>query len=1263
MIRRIFTERQASNDATVADIKENLGFSVKARVFIRYDVEGLDDAHFSAAVPIVFSTPATDTVYLEDMPEVRGEVFGIEYLPGQFDQRADSAAQCVQLLTQGLRPTVRCATVYAVEATDKELDAIKNYLVNPVESRLCSLDKPDTLEQKIAPPEPARKVEGFIQKPAIMLAAFYREQGFAMSLDDLAFVQSYFKGLHRDPTYTELKVIDTYWSDHCRHTTFLTALKAKIKSDNPHIAEAYSDYTDIFGVLYKGRDDKYVSLMDLATIGAKYLRKEGYVTALDVSPEINACTIKYDIVMRDGTTEPWYILYKNETHNHPTEIEPFGGAATCLGGAIRDPLSGRAYVYQAMRVTGAADIKLPFDKTMAGKLPQRVISKRAAKGYSSYGNQIGLATGEVREYYHDGYAAKRLETGFVVGAVKADDVVREEPIAGDIVILLGGETGRDGCGGATGSSKPHDAHSIETCGAEVQKGNAPIERKLQRLMRRGEFTRLIKRCNDFGAGGVAVAVGELAAGLDIDLSAVPKKYAGLSATELAISESQERMAVVIDPEDKDEFISLCHAENLEATVIASVTDTARMRMYMGGELIVDLERKFLDTNGVRQEATATIKDQKVDYFGSMTDKRAALFDKGDYAALLADILSDYNVCSQKGLAETFDSTIGAGSVFMPFGGKKQLTPSGVMAAKLPANTDFCTVCSHGFDPELCDRSPFVGGMYSVIVAVEKLAAAGVRPEHMYLTMQEFFARCTDSEKWGAPMSALLGALDAQIKLKRAAIGGKDSMSGTFEKISVPPTLICFALGVMDSAVVCDNVFTHAGERVYRYSINRDEYGYPDFDSLNAFLLHLANEIGRGNVTHAAVVEKGGAAAAIVKSCIGNGLGFAFSTADRDLFTESVGDIIFSARTAENFAEYNHEFIGVTTADGNFTIGAKITRAADDSDIVFDGKTVDGGALVRAFTGTFESVYPTTAEASGEVFDAEYSGKGAPRDGVNTDKKVNTTKKEKAKVKVFIPVFPGTNCELDTARQFEAAGAEPVIFVVKNLSPKDVEESVKAMASKLKDCNILALPGGFSGGDEPDGSAKLIAAFLSNPAIAEEVENLLYKRDGLAIGICNGFQALVKLGLLPGGHIKPPEATDPVLTFNNIGRHVSTLVDVRVGSNFSPWLAACNVGDVFQVPVSHGEGKFVAPKDVLDKLVENGQIATQYCDFSGHATMRSPFNPNGSMLAIEGIVSPDGRVLGKMGHAERVGEFLMKNTIECYAKTDMRLFKSGVEYFK
>lgn len=1256
MIERIYTERQSSSDRLKDELKEVLGISAEVRIFTRYDVDGLSEEELQAAIPVVFSTPATDTVYRETLPPLDGfEIFGVEYLPGQFDQRADSAECCVQLLTCTVRPIVRCAVVYAVKCNAKEQEAIKKYLINPVESRLCALEKPKTLATKLPDPAPVKLLEGFSHKPLPMLAAFYREQNFAMSLDDLVFVQSYFRAERREPTDAELKVIDTYWSDHCRHTTFNTALKTKIKSENKHIEKAYADYTDIFNLMYEGRADKYPSLMDVATIGAKYLIKIGAAPLVDVSPEINACTLKYSVVSEDGKgVEPWYILFKNETHNHPTEIEPFGGAATCLGGAIRDPLSGRAYVYQAMRVTGAADITAPLEKTLPGKLPQRVISKRAAQGYSSYGNQIGLATGQVTEYYHSGFAAKRLETGFVVGAAPAKNVVREEPCNGDVVILVGGETGRDGCGGATGSSKPHDEHSIETCGAEVQKGNAPIERKLQRLMLNGDFTKLIKRCNDFGAGGVAVAVGELSPGLDIDLSAVPKKYAGLSATELAISESQERMAIVVDKTHVEIVKQYCDEENLNATVIARVTDTKRMRMYYNGNLIVDLERKFLDSNGVRQEAAALIKDPQVKYF-SLASKRKNMLAKGDYDSLITDIMSDKAVCSQKGLTEMFDSTVGANSVTVPYGGMHQLTPTQIMAAKLPCDTAVCTVASHGFNPVLSEESPFMGAMYAVVTAVEKLVSVGVRPENVYLTLQEFFARCTDAEKWGAPMSALLGAFTAQLKLKTAAIGGKDSMSGTFEKLTVPPTLIAFALGICDSRVICDNVFRLPANNVYRYRLKRDEFGVPDFDNLNDFLRLLSGEIARCNVLSAAVVERGGAAATVIKSCLGEKIGFAFCKKDASLFEESDGDIVFSAKRGDDFYGYDLEFLGVQIPEFKFIFGANITQATDGNAIVYDGKTVDGDTALRAFTGTFENVYNTTApNIMTTVKNIDYLGKGAPR----THKKIG----KRANVNVLIPAFPGTNCEIDTARQFAANGAVPHVFVVRDRTPMQVEESVKQMSKLIKHSKIIALPGGFSGGDEPDGSAKMIAAFLSNPEIRDAIEEMLYVRDGLMIGICNGFQALVKLGLLPYGHIKVPEKSDPVLTYNNIGRHVSALARIRVCSTISPWLQNCHVGQDFINPVSHGEGKFIAPQEVLDGLIANGQIATQYCDFVGNASNVSPFNPNGSMLAIEGITSPDGRILGKMGHSERVGDCLMKNAIDCYAHTDMRLFAAGVKYY-
>ena len=1226
MIKRIYTERKSSNTALENDLFENLGIRVAARVFIRYDVD-TDDDKFAAAVPIVFSTPATDEVYYEQLPQVEGEVFGIEYLPGQFDQRADSAAQCVQLLTQGERPTVRCATVYAVKASEKEIALIKNYLVNPVESRLCSLEKPTSLEQKVAEPEPARLVDGFTQKPYVALYAFYKEQGFAMSIEDLQFVQSYFRGERREPTYTELKVIDTYWSDHCRHTTFLTALKTKIKSDNPHIAETYAAYTDMFNVTYQGRADKYPSLMDVATIGAKVLRKQGYVSAQDVSPEINACTIKYDLVMRDGTSEPWYILYKNETHNHPTEIEPFGGAATCLGGAIRDPLSGRAFVYQAMRVTGAADINAPFEDTIEGKLPQRVISKRAAKGYSSYGNQIGLATGEVKEYYHEGYVAKRLETGFVVGAAKAENVVREEPRAGDLVLLLGGETGRDGCGGATGSSKPHDAHSIETCGAEVQKGNAPIERMLQRLMRNGEFTKLVKRCNDFGAGGVAVAIGELSDGLEIQLDKVPKKYEGLSGTELAISESQERMAVVVESKNVEEFIKLAAEENLSATAVAVVTDDRRMKMFHRGRAIVDISRDFLDTNGVKQITDAEINDNVTDFFAEKHVK--------DFNTQLSNTLSEFNVCSKKGLAETFDSTIGAKSVYMPFGGKNQLTPVIAMAAKLTGGeTDDCTVSAYGYNPELMSTSPFTGAIYSIVTSVAKVVAAGGKGEDIRLSLQEFFMRLRDDKKrWGVPLAALLGALYAQINLGLGAIGGKDSMSGTFEDIDVPPTLISFALAPAKASELITNVIEREGQKLYLLPMRKDKNFIPDFEYLKKLYAFVNNNIKSGKIAFATVVEKGGVAAAVAKSCFGNGFGFNFGCAKDLLFREGYGDIIVSVDDESIFGEIDGVYLGKSIV-GDFICG---------------NEQAGYSSALNAYTGKLDGVFPTTAPAEGDIPDCDYTVKSAKASSLKT-----------AKPRVFIPAFPGTNCELDTARAFKLAGAEPEILVVKNRTPADIEESVKAIIKAIDRANIIAFPGGFSGGDEPDGSGKFIATTFMNPAISEKVMNLLQGRDGLILGICNGFQALIKLGLVPYGEVRPLTENSPTLTYNNISRHVSTMVNIRVASDISPWLSACKVGEVYAVPVSHGEGKVVAPVSELEAMRLNGQIATQYVDLSGKPTMESPYNPNGSTYAIEGITSPDGRVFGKMGHSERTGVNLYKNYCGNF---DMKIFESGVKYFK
>lgn len=1244
MIKRIYVEKKQglrhSADKIKADIEGVLGIKADfVRVFLRYDIEGLGEDDFARAVPAVFSEPPVDVVYYEEPPQIDGAAWILsEYLPGQYDQRADSAAQCVQMLTLQAQPLIRCATVYAVGGiTAVEQEKIAHYLINPVEARAASFDKPQTLRQAFDAPAMPRLVDGFAEFSEDELKAYHAQSGFAMSVADLAFVQAHFRSQLRNPTETELRVIDTYWSDHCRHTTFLTHLESvKIKSDNPALQEAYETYLRLFNEHHKGRPDKYPSLMDIATIGVRELKKQGKLENLDASEEINACSIKVDAVV-DGKPEQWLVMFKNETHNHPTEIEPFGGAATCLGGAIRDPLSGRVYVYQAMRVTGAADITEPYEKTLKGKLPQRVISKTAAAGFSSYGNQIGLATGGVHEVYHPGYVAKRLETGFVVGAAPAENVVRSVPEKGDIVLLIGGATGRDGCGGATGSSKAHTEKSLDTCGAEVQKGNPLTERKIQRLFRSSEVTRLIKRCNDFGAGGVSVAIGELSPGLDIDLDAVPKKYMGLNATELAISESQERMAVVIRAADEQKMTALCAEENLTATRVAVVTDLARMRMFYNGTLVVDLPRKFLDSNGVRQHTNVVIKENDVKFFDTLSKETETAIKKNDMEGALASVLGDLNVCSQKGLGETFDSTIGAGSVLMPFGGKYQLTPAIAMAALLPTAgvTDTATVCAYGFVPELMSESPFVGAVYSVLLSVIKTVCAGAPLQSIRLTLQEFFERMNaDPTRWGKPTAALLGALTAQLQLGLGAIGGKDSMSGSFEKIDVPPTLISFALGVTQAKNVIDNVL-YGGEKVYRIRLKTDKFGMPDFAHTVELLKLLSGEIARGRVKFATLTEKGGAAAAIVKSALGNKLGFRFAAKDvRDLFLPHLGDILLVPESPDDFVGYDPEYMGEATADGKFA---------------FAHGEVPTEQAAAAFTGRLESVYPTVAPAAGEAQNVTYTAGCAIR-----------AQKKKKKVKVFIPVFPGTNCEYDTAKRFALAGAEPVIRVIRNRTPEELSASLDEVAKAIASAQIIAFPGGFSGGDEPDGSGKFIATAFRAGKIAAAIDALLYKRDGLILGICNGFQALVKLGLLPDGKICELTDDAPTLTFNNIARHVSTVVNVRVGSNLSPWLAGVTPGDVYKVAVSHGEGKFIASDAKVRELIENGQIATQYCDENGNATMQSPFNPNGSVLGIEGITSLDGRILGKMGHSERIGDRLMKNVP---GEADMRIFESGVKYFK
>ena len=1233
MIYRIFVEKKDNVQARkeAADIKTLLNIEVEDfRLILRYDVEGLTEEELTAALPSVFSEPPVDDVYLETLEIPDGyKAFAVSYLTGQYDQRADSAAQCVQLLTRKSRPLIKCAKVYMAKGvTETQLVAIKKHIINPVESEEVGFEKPETLVRETVEGAPIRDVDGFILMSDEEIAAYHKNIGFAMSVADLAFVRDYFKTEQRNPTETELKVIDTYWSDHCRHTTFATELKnIKITSKNTGIEKAYHLYEELYQELNGARPDKYPCLMDLATIAAKKLKKDGKLDNLDISDEINACSIQIAAEI-DGKTEQYLVMFKNETHNHPTEIEPFGGAATCLGGAIRDPLSGRTYVYQAMRVTGAADPREKLEDTLAGKLPQRAITQRAAAGFSSYGNQIGLATGIVDEVYHEGYKAKRLETGFVVGGARKEMVYREAPKAGDVIVLLGGETGRDGCGGATGSSKAHDSHSVETCGAEVQKGNALTERKLQRLFLNKEATQKIKKCNDFGAGGVSVAIGELADGLNINLDAVPKKYEGLNGTELAISESQERMAVVIDAKDVDAFIALAAEENLSATPVAVVTDTGRMKMFLKGKAIVDISREFLNTNGVKQEAEVEISDEITTWF----DKKQNV----SFAETTKKTLSDLNVCAKKGLSETFDSTIGARTVYMPWGGKTQRTPAIAMAAKIcGGETDVCTVSAYGYSPYLMETSPFIGAIYSIVASVSKVVATGAKYSDIRLTLQEFFQRMTKEAKvWGVPASALLGAVYAQMGLGLGAIGGKDSMSGTFESIHVPPTLISFALAPAKASKLITNVLK-GGEKLYHIPVPKDENSVPDFEKLKKVYEEVYKNIENGNISFATVVENGGVGAAVIKSALGNAVGVEFAMNASELYSEGYGDIIVSLSDEKAIcACVEKKYVGQVCGE-NFVCGE-------------ESVAMDGAAC--AYISPLDGVFATTAKAEGNAEDCDYTA------GV----KYTNIATKIAKPRVFIPVFPGTNCELDTARKFLLAGAEVETVVVRNRSAQDIEESVARIVKAIKNANIVAFPGGFSGGDEPDGSGKFIATTFRNPYIAEQLEELLNNRDGLALGICNGFQALIKLGLVPYGHVTEMTANSPTLTFNNISRHVSTVVDIRVASNLSPWLSACKVGEVYKVPVSHGEGKIVAPMAELEKMKVNGQIATQYADLSGNATMVSPYNPNGSMWAIEGITSPDGRVFGKMGHSERTGENLYKNV---EGNFDMKIFESGVAYFK
>ena len=1245
MVKRIFVEKKegynVSAKKTTADIKNVVGINVdEVREFIRYDIEDLDEEVYAKAKTTIFSEQPVDNLY-EELPDLKGyKLLVVEYLPGQYDQRADSAMQCVQLLSMAKRPLIKCAKLYAIKgADDKGFEKIKKYIINPVESREGSMEIPATLEQEVQLNLTVPVIEGFIDMSDDEIAEYHKKTGFAMSKEDLAFVRDYFKGEKRNPTESEIKVIDTYWSDHCRHTTFATELTdIKIDSNNPHVQKALDLYRDLYEEFNSKREDKYPCLMDIATIAVKKLKKEGKLDNLDVSDEINACSVEVDVDV-DGKPQKWLIMFKNETHNHPTEIEPFGGAATCLGGAIRDPLSGRTYVYQAMRVTGSGDPTQDISTTLKGKLPQRVITKTAAAGYSSYGNQIGLSTGLVAEMYHENYRAKRLETGYVIAGAPKENVVRRKPVKGDIIVLLGGETGRDGCGGATGSSKAHTEKSVEVCGAEVQKGNPPTERKIQRLFRNKEVAQLIVKCNDFGAGGVSVAIGELADSLDIYLDKVPKKYEGLSGTELAISESQERMAVVLDKNDVEKFIEFSAKENLQATAVAEVTDNGRMRMFYAGNVIVDLKRKFLDTNGVKQRQNAHVDDNVSNYMDKLNEKTEQLFDKGEFDQAVLSELSRLNVCSTKGLGEMFDGTIGAASVLMPFGGKYQLTPAIAMASKPPVEgfTDTATVSTYGCSPQLMTSSPFTGAIYSILLSLSKQVACGVDVKTVRLSLQEYFKRLNqDADRWGQPLAALLGALYAQIGFGVGAIGGKDSMSGTFEHIDVPPTLISFAMGIHKASKIITNTFDYksGAKNIWHIAIPKDEYGIPDFAKTLALYDAIKDECASGNIKAINVVEEGGVVASVFKACMGNKEGTDWNELSEDLFAPAFGDFVVLADEIGKLQEFDAQLVAVLNG----------THTAD-----LCGKELKMDVAAQSFEGTLDNVFPTTAPASGEVQNLIFCARKQPHVARNI-----------VKPQVFIPVFPGTNCEYDTARAFERAGAKANILVIKNRSSKDIEDSAKEIVKALSQSQIIAFPGGFSGGDEPDGSGKFIATTFKNPRIAEAVMELLYKRDGLALGICNGFQALIKLGLVPYGDIREQTPQAPTLTFNNISRHVSTMVNIRIATNKSPWLSKVHVDDVFTVPVSHGEGRFVASKEELDKIIKNGQVATQYVDMTRNATMQSPFNPNGSMYAIEGIISPDGRVLGKMGHSERLDKDLYKNVEGNY---DMKLFESGVDYFK
>lgn len=1248
-VRRVYVEKRPDYAVKAKElheeIKNYLGIQAEyVRVLVRYDIENISDETYAKALETVFSEPPVDMVYEGDaLPlENTDKVFSVEALPGQFDQRADSAEQCVKLLNEEEAPIIKTATTYVLsgDVTDEQFKAVMDYCINPVDSRACGMEIPKTLVAAYDEPADVMIFDGFKDMEEDRLKELYDSLGLAMTFKDFLHIQNYFNGEEkRDPSMTEIRVLDTYWSDHCRHTTFSTELTDVEFDDGDYkelLENTFETYRKEMKEMYKDRDDKFVCLMDIALMGMKQLKAAGKLDDMEVSDEINACSIIVPVEI-DGVTEEWLIFFKNETHNHPTEIEPFGGAATCLGGAIRDPLSGRGYVYQAMRVTGAADPTKSLKETMEGKLPQRKIVTTAASGYSSYGNQIGLATGLVNEVYHPDYVAKRMEIGAVMGAAPRRAVKRLNSDPGDMIILLGGRTGRDGCGGATGSSKAHTSQSLETCGAEVQKGNPPTERKIQRLFRREEVASIIKKCNDFGAGGVSVAIGELAAGLTVDLDKVPKKYAGLDGTELAISESQERMAIVVDPKDVDTMLGYAEEENLEAVVVAVVTEEPRLVLKWRGKEIVNISRAFLDTNGAHQETTVKVEvPSKADnYFDSIKEP-------DDVKKAWLDTLADLNVCSQKGLVEMFDSSIGAASVTMPYGGKYQMTPTQTMIAKLPVltgKTDTITMMSYGFDPYLSSWSPYHGSVYAVITSAAKIAAAGGDVSKIRLTFQEYFKRLgTDPYRWGQPLSALLGAYDVQIGMGLPSIGGKDSMSGTFNDIDVPPTLVSFAVDVASYMDVVTPELKAAGNILVKMDIEKDENDIPVYGNVLEMYDLLNKAIKAGKVESAYAVGFGGIIEAVSKMAFGNKLGVSLreSVSKRDLLAKDYGSIILEIQPE------NLETLGIPVK--------KIGKVNDTACFTYGDVTVTMEEAVAAWTGTLEKVFPTASNVPQTEI----------KTGVYDAKTVYTAKNKVAKPRVFIPVFPGTNCEYDSAKAFERAGAEVETIVFRNMTAQGIRDSVDAFVKAISQAQIIMFPGGFSAGDEPDGSGKFIATAFRNAKISEEVMKLLHERDGLALGICNGFQALIKLGLVPYGEIRPQSENSPTLTMNSIGRHQSKMVYTKVVTNKSPWLMGAELGGVYTIPISHGEGRFVASREWCEKLFANGQVATQYVDMNGNPTMDEYYNINGSYYAIEGITSPDGRVLGKMGHSERIGDAVAVNV---YGDQNQKIFESGVGYFQ